>query len=128
MWLDDLGPTEDRAAQLAGDSVVFRPQIDAVLAYRSGFPEEIQARIDLHRADEQIEDNRFGRSLRTDRRRARATPPTSMASLDQALRLHFALWRRGVARRPVASLRRGPRAWSATPSRAKNASSIVSAL
>ena len=51
MWLDDLGPVEDRAAELAADGVVSRPQIDAVLAYRAAYPEEIQARIELHRAD-----------------------------------------------------------------------------
>lgn len=51
MWLDDLGPAEDREAELAADAVVSRAQIDAVLAYRAAYPEEIQARIDLHRAD-----------------------------------------------------------------------------
>jgi hypothetical protein len=51
MWLDDLGPAEDPTAELAADGVVSRPQIDAVLAYRAAYPEEIQARIDLHRAD-----------------------------------------------------------------------------
>ena len=51
MWLDDLGPGEDQAAELAADGVVFRAQIDAALAYRAAYPEEIQARIDLHRAE-----------------------------------------------------------------------------
>jgi hypothetical protein len=51
MWFDDLGPAEDRAAELAADGVVSRAQIDAVLAYRTAYPEEVQARIDLHRAD-----------------------------------------------------------------------------
>ena len=51
MWLDDLGPGEDRAAELAADGVVSRAQIDAALAYRAAYPEEVQARIDLHRAD-----------------------------------------------------------------------------
>jgi hypothetical protein len=35
----------------AADGVVSRAQIDAALAYRAAYPEEIQARIDLHRAD-----------------------------------------------------------------------------
>lgn len=48
MWLDDLD-TADSAAELAADGVVARHQIDAALAYRSAYPEEIQARIDLHR-------------------------------------------------------------------------------
>jgi hypothetical protein len=51
MWLDDLGPGEDRAGELAADGVVSRAEIDAVLAYRVAYPEEVQARIDLHRAD-----------------------------------------------------------------------------
>src|SRR3981081_4660382 len=43
MWIDDLGPVDDPAA----DGVVSRAQIDAALRYRSSYPEEIQARIDL---------------------------------------------------------------------------------
>ena len=51
MWLDDLGSVVDPAAELASDGVVTRPQIDAVLAYRAAYPDEIQARIDLHRSE-----------------------------------------------------------------------------
>ena len=51
MWIDDLGPTKDPAAELAADGVVSRPQIDAVLAYRAAYPDEIQAKIDLHRSE-----------------------------------------------------------------------------
>src|SRR3954447_19702141 len=51
MWLDDLGPIEDPAAELALDGVVTRRQIDAVLAYRAAYAEEVQARIDLHRSE-----------------------------------------------------------------------------
>jgi hypothetical protein len=51
MWTDDLGPVTDPAAELATDGVVSRPQVDAVLAYRAAYPEEIQARIDLHRSE-----------------------------------------------------------------------------
>ena len=43
MWLDELGSTKDRAADLASDEVVSRPQIDAALAYRAAYPDEIQA-------------------------------------------------------------------------------------
>jgi hypothetical protein len=50
MWIDDLGSTKDPAADLAADGAVSRPQIDAVLAYRATYPDEIQARIDLHPA------------------------------------------------------------------------------
>jgi hypothetical protein len=51
MWLDELGPAKDPAADLASDEVVSRPQIDAVLAYRAAYPDEIQARIELHRSE-----------------------------------------------------------------------------
>jgi hypothetical protein len=51
MWLDDLGPDEDRTAELAADGIVSRRQMDTVLGYRAAHPDEIQARIDLHRAD-----------------------------------------------------------------------------
>ena len=51
MWLDDLGMVEDPAGELAGDGIVTRPQIDAALAYRSAYPDEVQARIELHRSE-----------------------------------------------------------------------------
>lgn len=50
LWLDELTGA-DPAAELATDGVVNRAQIDAVLAYRALYPEEIQARIDLHRSE-----------------------------------------------------------------------------
>lgn len=50
MWIDDLGNGTDPAAELAADGIVARHQVDAVLAYRSVYPEEIQTRIDLHRS------------------------------------------------------------------------------
>ncbi len=51
MWIDDLGPVEDPATELAVDGVVTPAQIDAALAYRAAYPDEIQARIDLHRTE-----------------------------------------------------------------------------
>jgi hypothetical protein len=51
MWIDDLGPVKDPAAELAADGIVTRAQIDAALVYRAAYPEEIQARIDLHRSE-----------------------------------------------------------------------------
>jgi len=51
MWIDDLGRVKDPAAELAADGVVSRPQADAALAYRAAYPDEIQARIELHRSD-----------------------------------------------------------------------------
>lgn len=51
MWSDDLGDVEDPARELAADGLVTRPQVDAALHYRSAYPEEIQARIELHRSE-----------------------------------------------------------------------------
>jgi len=50
MWIDDLAGQKDPAKALARDGVVTRAQIDAALRYRAAYPEEIQARIDLHRS------------------------------------------------------------------------------
>lgn len=58
LWIDDLGPTEDPAAELAADGAVSRPHIDAALAYRSAYPDEIRARIDLHRSESARADER----------------------------------------------------------------------
>ena len=49
MWIDDLGPIDDPAADLISDRAITRAQVDAALVYRAAYPEEIQARIDLHR-------------------------------------------------------------------------------
>lgn len=51
MWIDEIGPVDDPAAELAAEGVVSRAQIDSALAYRAAYPDEIQARIELHRAD-----------------------------------------------------------------------------
>jgi hypothetical protein len=51
LWIDDLGSANDPAAELAADGVVSRTQIDAALAYRAAYPDEIQARIELHRSE-----------------------------------------------------------------------------
>lgn len=58
MWIDDLGPVKDPAAKLAADAIVTRAQIDAALAYRAAYPEEIQARIELHRSETAAADAR----------------------------------------------------------------------
>jgi hypothetical protein len=50
MWIDDLSSVKDPARSLAREGVVTRAQIDAALRYRAAYPEEIQARIDLHRS------------------------------------------------------------------------------
>jgi hypothetical protein len=51
MWIEDIAPAADQAAELAADGVLTRPQIDAALAYRDAYPNEIRARIDLHRSE-----------------------------------------------------------------------------
>jgi hypothetical protein len=51
MWLEDLGTVEDPAGELAADGIVTRAQIDAATGYRSAYPDEVQARIDLHRSE-----------------------------------------------------------------------------
>lgn len=51
MWLDDLASEPDPVAALMKDGVVTRPQIDAVMRYRTAYREEIAARIELHRQE-----------------------------------------------------------------------------
>ena len=58
MWLDDLADGSDPAAALAEDGVVTRPQIDAALRYRGAYPDEIAARIELHRRETAAPDSR----------------------------------------------------------------------
>lgn len=58
MWIDELAPGEDPARELAADGVVTPPQVDAVLAYRRTYRDEIQARIELHRSETAAADTR----------------------------------------------------------------------
>ncbi|HEY7076894.1 MAG TPA: hypothetical protein VH418_16060 [Solirubrobacteraceae bacterium] len=58
MWIEDLALEPDPAATLAGDDVVTRPQIDAALRYRTAYPDEISARIELHRRETAAADAR----------------------------------------------------------------------
>lgn len=58
MWIDDLATIGDPVAELAADGVVPPAQIDAALAYRSAYPEEIQTRVDLHRSETMAADRR----------------------------------------------------------------------
>ena len=51
MWVEDLSGERDPAAVLVGESALTRPQIDAALRYQATYPDEIEARIDLHRQD-----------------------------------------------------------------------------
>lgn len=51
LWIDDLGPVDDPPSALTADLAITRAQVDAALRYRAAYPDEIQARIDLHRAE-----------------------------------------------------------------------------
>lgn len=51
MWVEDLSAEPDPVAALTEDAVLTRPQIDATLRYRATYPDEIDARIDLHRRE-----------------------------------------------------------------------------
>ncbi|TSD98098.1 hypothetical protein FOS14_13970 [Skermania sp. ID1734] len=50
MWVGELD-SADPAAELAADGVVSRTQVDAALAYQAVYPDEIAARIELHRSE-----------------------------------------------------------------------------
>jgi hypothetical protein len=50
MWIDDLHDPEDPIAELESDGLVTRAQIDAAIRYRDAYPDEIAARIELHRS------------------------------------------------------------------------------
>jgi len=50
MWLEDLGG-DDPASVLAAEQDISRPLTDAAMRYREAYPDEIEARIALHRHD-----------------------------------------------------------------------------
>jgi hypothetical protein len=51
MWVDDLAAETDPIEGLVDESVLTRSQIEAALRYRAAYPEEIEARIELHRRE-----------------------------------------------------------------------------
>lgn len=51
MWLEDLSGESDPAAVLVGESSLTRPQVDAAVRYRATYPDEVEARIELHRQE-----------------------------------------------------------------------------
>jgi hypothetical protein len=51
MWFEELSGERDPIAVLVEESTLTRPQIDAALRYRAAYPDEIDARIDLHRQE-----------------------------------------------------------------------------
>lgn len=58
MWIEDLVHEADPVAALLEDGVVTRPHVDAALRYRSAYPDEIAARIELHRRETAAADQR----------------------------------------------------------------------
>ncbi|MGH9079851.1 MAG: hypothetical protein ACRDYE_07230 [Acidimicrobiales bacterium] len=51
MWVEDLSAEGDPVGTLAEESVLARAQIEAALRYQVAYPDEIAARIELHRAE-----------------------------------------------------------------------------
>jgi len=51
MWVEDLAADPDSVAALVDDSALSRSQVDAAMRYRAAYPDEIVARIDLHRRE-----------------------------------------------------------------------------
>ena len=49
MWVDDLASEDDPVATLVRESGIARPLVEAALRYRTAYPDEIAARIELHR-------------------------------------------------------------------------------
>jgi hypothetical protein len=58
MWAEDLGAQSDPVATLAEETVLTRPQIDSALRYRAAYPDEIEARIELHRRETEAAETR----------------------------------------------------------------------
>ena len=51
MWIEDLVGEPDPVATLAEESVLTRAQIETALRYRAAYPDEVDARIQLHRRE-----------------------------------------------------------------------------
>jgi hypothetical protein len=51
MWLEDLAEESDPLAALVQDSVLTRSQVEAAMRYHASYPDEVAARIELHRRD-----------------------------------------------------------------------------
>jgi hypothetical protein len=56
MWLEDLADEGDPATVLAAEQDISRPLIDAAMRYREAYPDEVEARIALHRHDAEAAD------------------------------------------------------------------------
>ncbi len=49
MWLDDLSGNQDPISVLAAETGLNRSHVESAVRYRAAYPEEIEARITLHR-------------------------------------------------------------------------------
>jgi hypothetical protein len=49
MWAEDLGSQDDPVAVLVAESGLSRGQVEAALRYRAAYPDEVNARVELHR-------------------------------------------------------------------------------
>jgi hypothetical protein len=58
MWFDDLSEETDSWGTLVAESALRRSHIDAALRYRAAYPEEVTARIELHRSEAAAAENR----------------------------------------------------------------------
>lgn len=51
LWLEDFATEPDPVAALLADSTLTPAQVDAALRYRAAYPDEIAARVELHRRE-----------------------------------------------------------------------------
>jgi len=58
MWLEDLADEGDPATVVAAEQDISPPLIDAAMRYREAYPDEIEARVELHRHDTAAADTR----------------------------------------------------------------------
>jgi hypothetical protein len=51
IWMEDLAAEPDPISTLVEESVLTRSQVDAAQRCRGAYPDEIAARVDLHRSE-----------------------------------------------------------------------------
>jgi len=57
MWVDDAAQSEDDPiAAVIEEGLLSRAQVDAALRYRAAYPDEIAARLELHRRETRAAD------------------------------------------------------------------------
>jgi Ribbon-helix-helix protein, copG family len=58
MWLEELAGEKDPAGVLVAEQGIARPLVDAAQRYRDAYPDEVSARIALHRYETSAADKR----------------------------------------------------------------------